>query len=79
MMPFCFSWLSLFSLPVLYFVKDQKKLARINEISFMVVFGLLSTVVIVLFMVVNIALLPLAYLKTVMHKIVIYRAYRGTD
>ena len=79
MMPFVFSWIGLLAMPVLCCMKNRQKLARINEISFRICFGLLSIVVILTFIAVNIFLVPFAYVKTLVHKIMLYRHYRGSS
>lgn len=77
MFPFPASWLSMLSVPCLLMIKDRKKMAMINQVFFIMVYAPISLVTLSLFMAVNLALLPFAYLKTLVHKIVLWRVYKG--
>ena len=43
------------------------------------VFAFMSIVLVAVFMAVNLVLLPFAYLKTIVHKIRLFRIYRGSE
>ena len=77
MFPFLASWLSLLTIPFLVCVKHRKVLVHINRICFVIVYFPISAVVLVLFMAVNLALLPFAYLKTLAHKMSLLRRYKS--
>ena len=77
MLPFIFSWIGLLLLPVILMVKDRRKLDKLNEICFVCVFGIQSSVLIIVFMAVNLLLVPFAYLKTILHKVLLLKSYKG--
>ena len=79
MFPFLFSYIGFLVLPCFVLIKDKKKLAAVNELAFKIFYFPISLVVLSVFMAVNLILLPIAYGKTLIHKIVLYRRYRGTD
>ena len=69
MLPFPYSWLSMLSLPCMLLFRDPKKLARLNQLIFAIVFIPISLVVLSIFIAINLILLPFAYLWTLVHKI----------
>ena len=69
--PFFFSWLSLLMAPCIVFIKDKSYLEKINSVCFHIVYFPLSLVLLALFMAVNAVLLPIAYFKTIIHKIIL--------
>ena len=77
MMPFILSWIGMFSLPFLLCIKSRKKLSALNNIYFFIGFSFLTPFLIVIFMSVNLVLLPIAYFKTIVHKVKLVRIYRG--
>ena len=79
MMPFILSWIGFLSLPVLLCTKKKKILAIYNNIFFYVGYSFLTPFLITIFMAVNLLLLPLAYIKTFIHKVQLVRVYRGSD
>ena len=79
MMPFILSWIGFLSLPVLLCTKKKKILAFYNNIFFFIGYSFLCPFLISIFMAVNLMLLPLAYIKTIVHKVELIRAYQGKD
>ena len=79
MFPFIFSWMGFLFLPLLVFIKKRRVLRKVNNTCFMIVFSFQAAVVLVVFMGVNLLLLPVAFLKTTVHKFIIYKNYRGRD
>ena len=77
MVPFPASWLSVLSIPCLCTIKDRKKLANLNQVLFRIVFAPISLIVLAIFMAVNMTLLPFAYMKTLVHKILLMRKYKS--
>ena len=77
MIPFTFSFMSLILLPVLVLSDNLDTLTSINNAVFMIVYFPVSIFMLMLFMAVNLILLPFAYVKTVVHKVVILQRYRG--
>jgi hypothetical protein len=78
--PFIFSWISLLVMPLLVFIKDKTTLRYINEVCYLLVYGPLSLCLLAVFMTVNMALLPLAYLKTLIYKalrVLRYKSYKN--
>ena len=75
--PFVFSWISLLVLPALLFVKNKTTLKHINEVCYLMVYGPLSLCLLAVFMTVNMALLPFAYLKTVVYKALLVARYKS--
>lgn len=69
--PFFFYWLSFLLLPCLLCIKDRRKLLKINQVSYHIVYFPLSLILLAVFVAVNLALLPLAYVKTVAHKAIL--------
>ena len=76
MLPFIFSWIGFFLMPFLYCVKNKKVLANVNEAAFKFVFGAQAILIICLFILVNLSLVPFAYLKTIAHKTALLYKYR---
>ena len=79
MMPFIFSWVGMFCLPFLLCIKDLKRLVRINEVLFFIAYSFIMPFLLALFISVNLILLPFAYLKTILHKILLVKSYRGRE
>jgi len=77
MFPFIFSWIGFLFMPFLYLIKSKRVLAKLNEVSFKIVFGLQAVFIVALFMIVNLALVPFAFVKTIAHKATICYKYRG--
>jgi hypothetical protein len=75
--PFVFSWISLLVMPLLFHFKNKKTLKKINEVCYLLVYGPLSLILLAVFITVNIALLPLAYLKTVIYKALLLLRYKS--
>jgi len=79
MLPFLLSWIGFLCIPVFYFVKNQRRLKQINDAANKFVFAIYSALLLAVFMTVNLALVPFAYVKTLIHKVTLYRHYRGAD
>ena len=79
MFPFILSWLSALTIPVYLVVKDRQTLEDMNRTLWIVVFMPLSLICLALFVAVNLALLPFAYLKTVAHKAALLKRYKGAN
>lgn len=77
MLPFIFSWIGFLLMPFLYCYKNKKVLENVNEVAFKFVFGLQALLMIALFILVNLGLVPFAYLKTLAHKTALLYKYRG--
>ena len=67
-LPFFFYWLSIILLPFLLCIRNRETLKTINEVCFHIVYFPLSIVLLLIFTVVNVCLIPFAYLKTITHK-----------
>lgn len=78
MIPFTFSWLSLIMVPIVFLVKDPQSLETLNEYCLNVAYFPVALCTLAFFMVVNLILLPFAYLKTVVHKFAILRRYKSS-
>lgn len=76
--PFVFSWLGLLAMPFLVLVKDEDLLKKINSICCYIVYATLSICFLTVFCAVNLALIPVAYLKTVIHKVFLFMRFRST-
>jgi len=79
MFPFIFSWLSFLFMPFLYCISKKNVLRRLNEVAFKIVFSSIGIIILAVFMAVNFAMFPIAYIKTVIHKGVIFHKYRGSE
>jgi len=79
MFPFVFSWIGFLCAPILFFSSNRRKLLRINYFANKFVFGVYSLLLLAVFMTVNLALLPPAYFKTLVHKVILYQKYKGSD
>ena len=77
MLPFALSWISLLVLPFLYVIKNRTTLFMINKVVFVANYFPIFLVTLIIFMAMNLVLLPFAYLKTIFHKITLLRRYRG--
>ena len=77
MVPFVFSFLGLFSMPFLLTVHNEDTLASINNFVFHIAYSVVAMITLPIFLAVNLALLPFAYLKTVAHKFTLWRHYKG--
>ena len=77
MFPFVFSWISLLVLPILSCTSDREVLVTINNFCFKIVYFPVSIILLVIFMTANLILLPFAYIKTIVHKFLLLRRYRG--
>ena len=75
--PFFFGWISLLAMPPLVCIKDRTVLERINKILCYIVYFPISVILLTIFMLVNAALLPLAYCKTVYHKLLLLFHYKS--
>ena len=69
--PFFFSWLSLILLPFMAFTSSDKTRMRINYWACSFAYLPLSLCLLAIFMIVNAALIPFAYLKTLSHKFIL--------
>ena len=78
MFPFILSWISFLTIPFYIFVKDRESLESCNRFLWVIVYFPLSLMVLALFIAVNLVLLPLAYLKTVVHKAALFKRYKAT-
>ena len=72
MTPFIFSWMGLIVSPILNVVKNRKVLITINKFIFVLNYTPLFLITLVLFVAVNLLLLPFAYLKTIVHKYALF-------
>ena len=77
MFPFIYSWLSLIVMPFLICISDSSTLQKINHVAYIIVYAPISLVILLVFMCVNLILLPFAYLMTVVHKVILLRRYRS--
>ena len=75
--PFIYSWISLLVLPLLLCVKNKTTLKYINEVCYLLVYGPFFLCLLAVFITVNMALLPFAYLKTVIYKALIVTRYKS--
>ena len=78
MLPNVYSFLGFFSLPLLLTVSNRDTLVSINNFLFHVAYS--TNVILValpVFLVVNFALIPFAYVKTVVHKFLLWRHFKG--
>jgi len=78
-LPFILSWIGFLFVPVFYFVKNQRRLKQINDAAIKFVFGIYAALLLAVFMAVNLALVPFAYVKTLIHKVTLFRHYHGKD
>lgn len=78
-LPFFFYWISLLVLPLLLCIKDRSKLKTINQVCFHIVYFPLSIIVLAIFMTVNAALIPAAYFKTILHKILLLKKFKSAS
>lgn len=76
-MPFFFYWISFLLLPCFLLIKDKQKLKQINKVCIYIVYFPFSLVLLAVFMAVNAALIPFAYIKTVTHKFILLKTYRS--
>jgi hypothetical protein len=74
MFPFVFSFIGFLLLPCFALCGDNKKLAVVNEVAFKIFYTPIALILLAIFMTVNLALLPIAYVKTVIHKAMLFRA-----
>ena len=79
MLPFLLSWIGFLCVPLMYFVKSQRRIKQINDGANKFVYGIYSVFLTAVFMAVNLALVPFAYVKTLYHKLILYQHYRGSD
>jgi len=77
--PFNFSWISLLVMPFLLYIKDKETLKYINGVCYYLVYSPLSLLILAIFVVVNLILLPFAYLKTVLHKTLLATRYNSSS
>jgi len=75
--PFIYSWISLLIMPLLLCVKNKTTLKYINEVCYLLVYGPLSLCLLAVFIAVNMALLPFAYLKAVIYKSLFVIRYKS--
>ena len=79
MLPVYFSWLSVLVLPLMIVIKDKETLRKINKFCFILVYAPFSLVLVVVFISVNLLLLPIAYFKTLIHKALLFQRYRNSS
>ena len=77
MQPFLFAWMGLLVAPCLRMSKSRYGLPSINRFIFVVNYVPIFLLTLVLFVTVNLLLLPLAYFKTIYHKYTLLKLYRG--
>ena len=64
-----FNILALFMIPVYLMIKDEKKLRKVNNVFTKVMFAPVAVILTCVFMVGNLAMLPLAYLVAIVKKL----------
>ena len=79
MFPFPFGWLSVMALPLLGFSKNKRWLRKTNSIFMHIVYFPVMLCVLLLFVTVNLLLIPVAYFKTLVHKIALLKRFRSTS
>ena len=79
MFPFVFSFVGFLILPCFSIIRNKKKLEFINEWAFKIYYFPITLIVMSVFMAVNLALMPIAFLKTAVHKLVLLKKYRSKD
>ena len=79
MFPFIFSFVGFLMLPFFSMIKDKKKLENINEWAFKIYYFPITVVVLAIFIAVNLVLLPIAFFKTVLHKFLLFKKYKGRE
>jgi hypothetical protein len=79
MFPFVFSFIGFLLLPCFVMVKNMKKIAAVNEVAFNIFYTPIALILLAIFMTVNLALLPIAYAKTVLHKVILFKRQRGGE
>ena len=72
-LPFPFCWISLLMMPCLICVKSRTTLQKINAVCCYLAYTPIFLCVLAVFIAVNFILLPLAYLKTLLHKLILVR------
>ena len=78
MIPFIYSFLGLFTMPFLLTMHDHETLVSINNFCFHVAYSTtVAMVALPIFLAVNLALIPFAYLKTLGHKFALWRHYKS--
>ena len=78
MMPFFFGWLSFILIPVLNLFQDKyDTLEKINHVCFLIVYFPISLILLAIFIAVNLLLTPFAYIKTVTHKVLLFKRYKS--
>ena len=77
MFPFIYSWLSLIVMPFLICISDSSTVQKINHAAYIIVYAPISVIILLVFMCVNLILLPFAYIVTVVHKVILLRRYRS--
>ena len=78
MVPYPLSWLGLLALPFLFFIKDRETVKTINSVCQNIVFLPISLCLLAIFMIVNLVLIPLAYVKTAVHKFLLLIRFHNT-
>ena len=78
MFPFPFGWLSVLALPLLSCSKDKQWLQNANGVLMHIVYFPVMVFLLIIFMAVNLVLIPLAYLKTIGHKVALLSRYRSS-
>ena len=80
MSPFIYSWFSFLCIPALIIMKDNERVLRkINNVFFLFVYFPISLVLLAIFMSVNMALIPYAYVKTIIHKSLLVSRYKSKN
>ena len=79
MFPFYFNWLAVLALPFLVIIKDKGTLKQINDWCLNIVYFPVALTVLAVFMIVNLVLLPFAYLMTVVHKAMLLKRYKSSN
>jgi len=79
MLPFILSVIGFVCIPFFYLSKNLRLIKQINDGANKFVFSIYSVLLLAVFMAVNLALVPFAYVKTLIHKVSLYKHYRGAD
>jgi len=79
MLPFVLSWIGFLCIPFFCCLKSQSRLRQINDFSIKYVFSIYAVILLAIFMSVNLVLMPFAYLKSLAHKVVLFKHYHGAD
>ena len=79
MFPFPFGWLSIISMPFLLCSNNKDWLESVNNVFMHIVYFPVMLVLLVIFITVNLVLIPIAYLKTIAHKIALLSRFKSAN